>query len=90
MYSCGHDEKGQAMPEYWALLPHRRMSLSSGQCPECVARNRQTTIYEDLERHPELTPMLHEELDGRITCLGWVSPIYEFPKSILEELRDGS
>ena len=36
MYSCGHDSNGERNPEYEALLPHQRMSMSSGQCPKCV------------------------------------------------------
>lgn len=49
-----------------------------------------STIREDLERHPELTPMLDVDSEGKIVCFGWASPIYDFPKSILEDLRDGS
>jgi len=37
MYSCGHNLKGEAVPEYDALLPERRMPLSSGLCPKCVS-----------------------------------------------------
>jgi hypothetical protein len=41
MYSCGHDSQGERNLEYEKLLPHQRMSMSSGQCPNCVAlRNR--------------------------------------------------
>ena len=42
-----------------------------------------TTIKEDLERHPELTPLLDTDANGNVVCLGWVSPIYEFPKELL-------
>lgn len=81
MYLCGHNEKGERVPEYQALLPHERMLPSTGLCSKCVTHN-------DIATHPELTPLLEVDADGKVQCFGWVSPIYDFPKSILEELRD--
>lgn len=39
MYSCGHNLKGEEVPDYWKLLPHQRMPLSTGVCPKCVHRS---------------------------------------------------
>ena len=51
------------------------------------ATPKPTTIKEDLERHPELTPLLDVDANGNVVCFGWVSPIYEFPPKILEKFR---
>lgn len=40
IYSCGHNAKGDQVPLaswYWNLLPHQRMPMSSGLCPECTS-----------------------------------------------------
>lgn len=39
MYSCGHNQYGENVPEYWELLPHRRMPCSSGECSKCRREN---------------------------------------------------
>jgi len=36
MYACGHDSNGERCVDYEQLLPHQRMTMSSGQCPKCV------------------------------------------------------
>ena len=41
------------------------------------------SLREDLERHPELTPLLDVNSRGEIECFGWVSPIYDYPKDLL-------
>jgi hypothetical protein len=45
----------------------------------------ESTILEDLLRHPELSPIVDVDSRGNVVCLGWTSPVYEFDKSILEE-----
>lgn len=46
---------------------------------------RQTTIAEELIRRPELVPLLDVNAKGEVECFGWVSPIYEFPKELMED-----
>jgi hypothetical protein len=43
-----------------------------------------STLADDLIAHPDLIPLLHLAPDGTVVCFGWVSPIYEFDKSIFE------
>ena len=52
MYSCGHNEQGHSVPEYWALSPEKQMPLSSGQCPACVSA-----------RYPRPEKTVHHRLD---------------------------
>jgi hypothetical protein len=47
---------------------------------------KQDTIREELERHPELTPIMETDTRGNIVCLGWVSPIYTFNREFLEDM----
>lgn len=49
--------------------------------------DKQDTIRQDLERHPELTPIMDTDMDGNVICIGWISPIYTFSKEFLEELE---
>jgi hypothetical protein len=51
---------------------------------------KSTTIKEDLERHPELTPLIDMNAQGQVVCFGWVSPVYELPTEILEKFRGKS
>ncbi len=48
------------------------------------------TIKQDLEKHPELAPILDADRDGNIICIGWVSPIFtwEDVPRIAEEWED--
>lgn len=50
-------------------------------------QSKPTSIKEDLERHPELTPLLEVDADGKVVCFGWVSPIYRLPQEILDKFR---
>jgi hypothetical protein len=43
-----------------------------------------STLADDLAQHPELCPLLDLDHNGNVVCFGWVSPIYEFDKSIFE------
>lgn len=81
MYSCGHNSKGERVPEYELLPPERRMPMSTGLCPKCVT-------HLDLSTHPELTPLLDMDKNGNVECFGWVSPIYTFNKEFLEDALD--
>lgn len=36
------------------------------------------TTKQDLESHPELSPILDSDKDGNIVCIGWLSPIYDW------------
>ena len=47
-----------------------------------------TTIKEDLELHPELSPMLDVEANGNVVCFGWVSPVYDVPQDVLDDLEE--
>ena len=40
----------------------------------------QDSIRRDLEEHLELTPILDEDRNGSIVCLGWKSPVYDWNK----------
>jgi hypothetical protein len=53
MYACGHDSNGERNLEYEKLLPHQRMSMSSGQCPKCMElRNKRPST--DVFGHGEI------------------------------------
>jgi len=43
------------------------------------------SIFDDLVNHPELVPCLEQDSRGNIVCFGWVSPVYYFDKSDLDE-----
>ncbi len=51
-------------------------------------RERQESLRRDLERLPELTPMLDTDRDGNIVCLGWTSPIYTWDIKDIDGLSD--
>jgi hypothetical protein len=38
-----------------------------------------STIRQDLEEHPELSPILDISRAGEVVCLGWVTPIFTWP-----------
>ena len=45
------------------------------------------TIKQDLEKHPELSPILDSDKDGNIVCLGWITPILtwdDLPRMVKE------
>ena len=44
------------------------------------------SIRRDLEDHPELTPIIYEDRNGSIVCLGWKSPVYDWDK--ISDLTD--
>ncbi len=46
------------------------------------------TIKEDLELYPELSPMLDVDPNGNVVCFGWVSPVYDIPQEVLEDLEN--
>jgi hypothetical protein len=46
----------------------------------------QDSIKRDMEEHPELTPILDEDRNGSIVCLGWKSPVYDWDK--ISDLTD--
>ncbi len=50
-------------------------------------RERQESLRRDLERLPELTPMLDTDRDGNIVCLGWTSPIYTWDIKDIDGLK---
>ena len=47
--------------------------------------NNPSTLADDLVAHPDLIPLLDLDHNQNVVCFGWVSPIYTFDKSILEE-----
>ena len=46
------------------------------------------TIREDLEIHPELSPMIDVDTNGNVVCLGWVSQVYDVPQDVLDDLEE--
>lgn len=46
-----------------------------------------STLANDLAQHPELCPWLDLDHNGNVVCFGWVSPIYEFHKEVLDDQR---
>ena len=38
------------------------------------------TLENDMNEHPELTPILDTDRRGAVICLGWKSPIYDWNK----------
>lgn len=44
-----------------------------------------STLADDLVEHSDLIPLLDLDFQSNVVCFGWVSPIYEFDKGILEE-----
>lgn len=34
------------------------------------------SIKQDLERHPDLSPILDTDRNGNVVCIGWISPIF--------------
>lgn len=42
-------------------------------------KDSQESMKRDLEKHPELSPLIDVDSRGNVVCFGWVSPIYEFP-----------
>ena len=50
----------------------------------------QESIKADLEKHPELSPILDTNAKGEVICLGWISPIFDYDTGpeLLRKLED--
>lgn len=51
------------------------------------------SIKQDLERHPDLSPILDTDRNGNVVCIGWISPIFTWEDLGPEEpdwLRTGT
>ena len=54
-------------------MPISFAGRASGICEGVMSEE---SIKNDLELHPNLSPILDTDHDGNVVCLGWVSPIF--------------